>query len=125
MKIRNISDGKIIGFGEVSVLPNETIEVPNEFVENPSVKLYEKLDFIIILDDGKKAEKIEDVMPKPIEEEPTEEDSKALREARLASLNVMSDESLANLALELGIGLETCKSKADMKKKIRTALTAE
>ena len=37
MKIENTSSGKIIGIGEVSVLPGETKEIPEAFTVNFNV----------------------------------------------------------------------------------------
>ena len=38
MKIENISTGKIIGIGEVTVLPGETKDIPAEILTDPAGK---------------------------------------------------------------------------------------
>ena len=56
MKIKNITTGKVIGFGkDFTVLPGETREVPASYEKSPSIAQYEKLKFIEVI--GAKATK--------------------------------------------------------------------
>ena len=50
------------------------------------------------------------------------EEAEALRQARLASLEGITDEALASLANELGINPADCKDQADVLKKVKAAL---
>ena len=50
------------------------------------------------------------------------EDAEALRQARLASLNGISEEDLGRLANEIGINPADCKDQADVLKKVKAAL---
>ena len=45
MKIENTSSGKIIGIGEVSVLPGETKEIPEAYETSPILEVYRKQGF--------------------------------------------------------------------------------
>lgn len=45
MKIENISSGKIIGIGEVSVLPGEMKEIPEAYERSPILEVYKREGF--------------------------------------------------------------------------------
>ena len=45
MKIENISTGKIIGIGEVTVLPGETKEIPAAYESSPILEVYKQMGF--------------------------------------------------------------------------------
>lgn len=123
MKIENIG-GKIIGIGEVTVLPGETKEIPKVYETSPILEVYKNLGLAKI--SGKVSAPVKTV------EEITEEkaqvekkaaaDAEALRQARLASLNGINEEDLGKLANELGINLAECKDQADVLKKVKAAL---
>ena len=50
MKIKNITTGKVIGFGkEFTVLPGETREVPAAYEKSPAIAQYEKMKFIQVI----------------------------------------------------------------------------
>lgn len=124
MKIENISSGKIIGVGEVTVLPGETKEVPKAYETSPILDVYKKLGFAKITGKPKTVEKTEE--EKALEKEEVEkkaaEDAEALRQARLASLKGISEEDLGKMANELGINPAECKDQADVLKKVKAAL---
>lgn len=127
MKIENISEGKIIGIGEVTVLPGEVKEVPESFERSPVLEVYRRLGIAKIT--GKPAaskETEEEAAARKEAEAAAEkkamEDAEALRQARLASLNGISEEDLGRLANELGINPAECKDQADVLKKVKAAL---
>ena len=55
-------------------------------------------------------------------EKKAREEAEDLRQARLASLNGISEEALGRLAVELGINPADCKDQADVLKKVKAAL---
>ena len=60
MKIENTSSGKIIGIGEVSVLPGETKEVPEAYETSPILEVYRKQGFAKIIGKPKAVQKAEE-----------------------------------------------------------------
>lgn len=123
MKIENIG-GKIIGIGDVTVLPGDTATIPQAFERSPILEVYKNIGMAKI--SGKPT-----VEPKSVEESADEkeedtkdeaEEAEALRKARLASLRGISEEGLASLAKELGINPAECKDQADVLKKVKAAL---
>nr|DAN80004.1 MAG TPA: HeH/LEM domain [Caudoviricetes sp.]DAO80795.1 MAG TPA: HeH/LEM domain [Caudoviricetes sp.] len=121
MKIRNISDGKIIGIGEVTILPGESADIAREFESSPILDTYKKIGFIEIM--GKPSREKDTKASENLEDKKRESDSaETLRLARLASLENISDEELGKLANELGINLASCKDQADVLKKVKAAL---
>lgn len=124
MKIKNIGN-KIIGIGDVTVLPGETQEVPVAYMSSPILEVYEKAGMAKIT--GR--ENVPKKTPKEIEsekqvaEKKAAEEAEELRKARLASLKGISEEDLAALAKELGINPAECKDQADVLKKVKTALS--
>ena len=123
MKIENIST-KIIGIGDVTVLPGETKDVPKAFETSPILEVY-------------KAAKLANVTGKPstpaktkaqLDAEKAEaekkaaEEAEALRKERLASLENIDEEGLGKLANELGINPAECKDQADVLKMVKAAL---
>ncbi len=128
MKIENISEGKVIGIGSVTVLPGETKEIPESFERSPVLEVYKRMGLVKITgrsSASKEAEK-EDAALKEAEalaaEKKAGEDAEALRQARLASLNGISEEDLGRLANEIGINPADCKDQADVLKKVKAAL---
>lgn len=68
MKVKNITSGKVIGFGkDFTVLPGETREVPAEYKNSPAIDQYEKMKFVQVI--GKSTTKKPN---KPKEEPQTE-----------------------------------------------------
>ena len=121
MKIRNISDGKIIGMGEVTILPGESADIAREFENSPILDTYKKIGFIEII--GKPSREKDTKTTEDLEDKKRESDSaETLRLARLASLENISNEELGKLANELGINLASCKDQADVLKKVKAAL---
>ena len=124
MKIENISEGKVIGIGTVTVLPGETEEIPESFERSPVLEVYKRMGLARII--GKPSRTDEDTKAAELEEEAAEkkarEEAEALRQARLASLNGISEEALGRLAVELGIHPADCKDQADVLKKVKAAL---
>ena len=121
MKIRNISDGKIIGMGEVTILPGESADIAREFENSPILDTYKKIGFIEII--GKPSREKDIKTSEDLEDKKRESDSaETLRLARLSSIENISNEELGKLANELGINLASCKDQADILKKVKAAL---
>lgn len=126
MKIENISTGKIIGIGDVTVLPGENKEVPTAFENSPILEVYKKMGFAkitgkkAVVDQVKTSEQI--AAEKAEAEKNAAEAAEALRQSRLASLEGISAEALASLADELGINPAECKDQVDVLKKVKAAL---
>ena len=133
MKIENTSSGKIIGIGEVSVLPGETKEIPEAYETSPILEVYRKQGFAKITGKPKAVQKAEEkaAADENIKmnydklfsaEKKAAEEAEALRQSRLASLEGISEEDLGKLANELGINPAECKDQADVLKKVKAAL---
>lgn len=123
MKIKNIG-GKIIGIGDVTVLPGETKDIPVAYETSPILEVYKKQKMAEISGKPTKVEKSaeEVAKEKAAAEKKAAEEAEALRQARLASLEGISEEDLGKLANELGINLAECKDQADVMKKVKAAL---
>lgn len=119
MKIKNISE-KIIGIGEVTVLPGETRDIPKAYERSPILEVYKKQHFAEIM--GKPSSSIDTAAGDKAKEQKMTEDAEVLRQARLASLDGITEEALASLANELGVNPAECKDHADVLKKVRAAL---
>ena len=125
MQLENISNGKIIGVGEVTILPGETKAIPVEFETNPALDIYVKKGFARIIGEASAPEKSEAEIAaeKAAAEAKAKEDAENLRKARLEALsNGISDEELGAMANELGINPADCKDQADVLKKVKAAL---
>lgn len=126
MKIENISGGKIIGIGEVSILPGETKEVPKAYESSPILEIYRRKGFAKIIKSSKvfeeKEAKEKTINNKTTTMDKSASDAEVLRKARLASLDGISEEDLGKLANELGINLAECKNQSDVLKKVKAAL---
>lgn len=131
LSITNISE-KVIGIGNVTVLPGETQGVPKDFETNPVLLVYKNLGLVTLSKKTEAAANAED--EKKGEEQKSEQnDAKAdgeaaanaeeERKAKLASLKDASDEDVAALAKELGINPAECKDQADVRKKVKAALS--
>lgn len=128
MRIENISNGKIIGIGEVSVLPGQTQEIPEAYETSPILEVYRQNGFARITGKPKAIQKAEEKAAEKVaaerkaanKKEATEAES--LRQARLASLEGISEEDLGKLANELGINPAECKTQADVLKKVKMML---
>lgn len=122
MKIKNISK-KVIGIGNVVVLPNEEAVVPKAYEKSVILDIYCENELITVLEAGKDVEEPQaEDEAHPSGEEKTEDEAEALRQARLVSLKGISEEDLGRLANELGINPAECKDTADMLKKVKAAL---
>lgn len=123
MKIKNIG-GKIIGIGEVTVLPGETKEIPKMYETNPVLEVYKNRGIAELI--GKPAKQVKTDAEKEAEKAEADkkaaEEEEALRQARLASLEGITEEALGSLANELGINPADCKDQADVLKKVKAAL---
>ena len=124
IKVENISAGKIIGFGDVTILPGETKEIPASFEGNPALKVYEKCGMVKVSGKATKPAKTkaEIEAEKKAAAEKAAAEAEALRQERLASLEGISEEDLGKLANELGINPAECKDQADVLKKVKAAL---
>ena len=123
LKVENLST-RPIGIGEVNVLPGEAQVVPTAYEHNPILEIYKKLGFIKLSGkaETKEATAEEIAAAKEEEEAKAQEEAEELRKQRLASLEGISEEDLGKLANELGINLATCKTQADVLKKVKAAL---
>ena len=126
--VENLSN-KVIGIGDITILPGEQATVPSSFIGNPIISMYEEaglIKFIGVTGEHKEAETGDTVNETDEEEkknaEITAEAAEALKKARLASLEGITEEDLATLAKELGISPADCKDNADMLKKVKAAL---
>lgn len=123
MKIKNISN-KIIGIGNVTVLPGENKEVPEEYETSPILAIYKQSGMAEIFGKAtapaKTAEQL--ATEKAKADKKVADEAENLRKARLASLESISDEDLGKLANELGINPAECKDQADVLKKVKAAL---
>lgn len=128
MKIENISNGKIIGIGEVSILPGQTEEIPKAYETSPVLEVYRRLGFARIIGRPKAAQKSEEEAKREVAArkaaagKKAAEEAEALRQARIASLDGISEEDLGKLANELGINPAECRDQADVLKKVKAAL---
>ena len=124
MKIENISDGKIIGIGDVTVLPGETKDIPEAYETSPILEVYKRNGFTKITGKPKSVEKseAEKAAAEADAAKKVAQDAEALRQARLAALEGISEEDLGKMANELGINPAECKDQADVLKKVKAAL---
>lgn len=123
MKLENIGR-KIIGIGEVTILPGETKDIPEAYQTSPVLEVYKNCGMARITGEPSVSGKTEEELAREKEEEEKKkaEDAENLRQMRLASLEGISEEDLAKLANELGINYAKCKDQADVLKKVRAAL---
>jgi ribosomal protein S8 len=124
MIIKNIGN-KIIGIGNVNVLPNESAEVPKEFEKSVILEIYKKCGIVEISGEASTPDKTDEeiALAKAEAEQKAIEDAEKLRKKRLASLKNISEEDLAKLANELGISPADCKDQADVLAKVKEALS--
>lgn len=124
IKMTNLSE-KVIGVGEATVLPGETKEVPRAFETSPILEVYKNMGLVSL--SGKPTVATKAVAEKKAEEDKAkaEAETKAAAEkkAKLDSLKDASDEDVAALAQELGINPAECKDLADVRKKVKAALS--
>lgn len=113
MKIKNIGN-KVIGIGNVTVLPGKTEDVPTAYETSPILEVYKRTGLAEII--GKPGKASSNASQKP------SSDAEALRKARLESLENASEEEVAKIANELGINPAECKDQADVLKKVKAAL---
>lgn len=125
MKIKNISN-KIIGIGDVMVLPGESKEVPKPYETSPILAVYKESGMAEISNtsiSGKTAE--QQVVEQADKEKKIAQEEETLRQARLASLEGISQEALGTLANELGINPAECKDQSDVLKKVKATLKSK
>lgn len=124
MKIENISEGKIIGIGNVTVLPGEVKDIPKAYETSPILEVYKRCGIAKII--GKVSAPVrtdeEISAEKRADAKKAAEEAESLRQARLKSLDGISEEDLGKLANELGINPAECKDQADVLKKVRATL---
>lgn len=56
MKVKN-NGRKIIGFGQTSVLPGETVDIPDTFKGNATLETFKALGYIEVVEDKPKQDK--------------------------------------------------------------------
>ena len=131
MRVKNITEGKVFGIGEVNVLPDETVTVPQGYESSPVIEILRKANMLEKIqdevvkkntsDDKAKAEEIAKADAE--KKAKAEADADALRLARLEAVkNGLNNEELGQLANELGINPADCKDQADVLKKVKAAL---
>ncbi len=131
VSVKNISDGKIVGIGEVVVLPGETKAVGDEYAHSASLKAYEDAGFISIIGDAKEAPRgyteTTEASTEEVTPDNTDDDSEdailELRKSQIKALPKMNEEEVGKIAKELGINPADCKDAADVKKKVKAELT--
>lgn len=124
IKMTNLSE-KVIGVGEVTVLPGETKEVPIAFETSPILEAYKNMGLVSL--SGKPTATTKAAAEKKAEEDKAKAEAEAKaaaeKKAKLDSLKDASDEDVAALAQELGINPAECKDLADVRKKVKAALS--
>lgn len=115
VKLKNISE-KIIGVGDVIILPEETREIPAVFERSPILEIYKEMGLVTM--SGKPTSEV--VVTEMAEAEGM---SDADKKTKLDSLKDASDEDVASLAKDLGINPADCKDLADVRKKVKAALS--
>lgn len=124
IKMTNLSE-KVIGVGEVTVLPGETKEVPIVFETSPILEVYKNMGLVSL--SGKSTAATKAAAEKKAEEDKAKAEAEAKaaaeKKAKLDSLKDASDEDVAALAQELGINPAECKDLADVRKKVKAALS--
>ncbi len=124
MKIENISDGKIIGIGDVTVLPGEVKDIPKEYETSPILEVYKRCGLAKLTGKASAPVKTDEDIAAEMKAAANKaaEEEENLRQERLKSLEGISEEALAKLANELGINPAECKDQADVLKKVKAAL---
>lgn len=127
MKVKNLQ-ARVIGIGDVTILPDQEKEIPKKYEKNPALADYEALGFISITRDPapKPAEKTEKPEKKaePAVKRDQHADAKTRKSQLLKEVNDnVSEERLAAIAKELGINMATVKSQAGLLKKVKTELS--
>lgn len=124
IKMTNLSE-KVIGVGEVMVLPGETKEVPIAFETSPILEVYKNMGLVSL--SGKSTAATKAAAEKKAEEDKAKAEAEAKaaaeKKAKLDGLKDASDEEVAVLAQELGINPAECKDLADVRKKVKAALS--
>lgn len=124
IKMTNLSE-KVIGVGEVTVLPGETKEVPRAFETSPILEVYKNMGLVSL--SGKSTAATKAAAEKKAEEDKAKAEAEAKaaaeKKAKLDGLKDASDEEVAALAQELGINPAECKDLADVRKKVKAALS--
>lgn len=124
IKMTNLSE-KVIGVGEVTVLPWETKEVPIAFETSPILEVYKNMGLVSL--SGKSTAATKAAAEKKAEEDKAKAEAEAKaaaeKKAKLDGLKDASDEEVAVLAQELGINPAECKDLADVRKKVKAALS--
>lgn len=124
IKMTNLSE-KVIGVGEVTVLPGETKEVPIAFETSPILEVYKNMGLVSL--SGKSTAATKAAAEKKAEEDKAKAEAEAKtaaeKKAKLDGLKDASDEEVAVLAQELGINPAECKDLADVRKKVKAALS--
>lgn len=124
IKMTNLSE-KVIGVGEATVLPGETKEVPRAFETSPILEVYKNMGLVSL--SGKPTAATKAAAEKKAEEDKAKAEAEAKaaaeKKAKLDGLKDASDEDVAALAQELGINPAECKDLADVRKKVKAALS--
>lgn len=131
MKVTNKCN-KIIGFGDVTILPGDTKEIPVAYEKNPVIDFYKKNNFISVTgkptEPDKSPEQIAfEAALKNIQEEEEKENARKEAEAivnamKATELTPDDENELSRIAELYGINPADCKDSADVLKKVKTVL---
>lgn len=123
MKMENIG-GKVIGIGDVIILPGETKDIPQAYETSPILEVYKNLGIARITGGASAPARTaaQAAAEKEAAEKKAAQEAEALRQSRLASLDGISVENLSRLANELGVNPAECRDQADVLKKVKAAL---
>ena len=124
MKIKNISN-KIIGIGDYILLPDETQEIPSKLGNSTAVSIYKDAKFIEVIaeDEAQELAKAEQEKAEAEEVKESAAEEAETNAEKLERLKDATDEEVAAMAKELGINMATCKTQADVRKKVTKALS--
>ena len=123
MKIKNLS-GKVIGIGDLILLPGKTDTLPVDMESNPVVKKYEEQKLVKLT--GEKSGYASESEPeKPIshiQEQEADESTMKSAKAFYENFDNQTYEDIVSMAAFLGLDPSAMKDEADVKKKVKSAL---
>ena len=132
MKLENISEGKVIGIGDVTILPGETKDIPKEFERSPVLEVYKNLGLASIIGSPSTPEKTQEELAaeKAAAEKKAAEDAAKAKEQALAVVSAMKPAELTledqaelfRLSSQYGVNPAECKDQADIIKKLKAVL---
>lgn len=115
IKVENVS-AKIIGIGDISILPGETKEIVGIFETNPMLKVYENTGLVKITGTPEPVRLTEDEVEDPLALSDEE------KQAKLALLPGITEVELYKLANSIGINPASCRDQKDVLRRVKAAL---